>query len=252
MKDTDIVIQGGIFPQTIDIATQYSKLDFVKDVFISTWESDKHKIKDYKTQGNFVFSDMPKKDGGGNLNLQLISSLNGVKVCKSENVVKMRSDQTIPQEDMYRMNDFYRKNLTGDEVFVLGLMGLELPSFPYHPQDHVFWGKRKNVLSVLDIPLSTWESYEIPADFSINIRAPMYIGVHAYSKVSKKALNHLNNPHEYLLDNSPKKNEAFEEYEKIKDLCFKSFPRINMIWHKYNNQNYPYQFYYAQGERYFD
>jgi hypothetical protein len=252
VKDTDIVIQGGIWPETVDIAMQYSKLDFVKNVFISTWESEKEKLKGYETKINFVFSKMPKEDGGGNINLQIISSFNGVNVCRSENVVKMRSDQTIPQEEMYRMNDFYRKNLTGNEVFVLGLMGLELPSHPYHPQDHVFWGKRKNVLNLFDIPLSSWESYKTNTDFSTNIRSPMYIGVYAYSKISKKALNHLNNPQKYLLDKAPKRDEAFQEYAKIKDLCFKSFPRINMIWHKYNNQNYPYDFYHAQGERYYD
>jgi len=37
MKDTDIVIQGGLWLETIPLAERYLKLDFVKNVFISTW-----------------------------------------------------------------------------------------------------------------------------------------------------------------------------------------------------------------------
>jgi len=252
MKDTDIVIQGGLWPETITFAEQYLKLEFVKNVFISTWVNEKEKIKGYEGKVKFIFSELPEEDGGGNVNLQIISSYNGVKGCESENIIKMRSDQTILNEEMYKMNLFYRENLKGKEVFVLGLMGLELPSHPYHPQDHVFWGKKENVLEVFNIPLSNWESYRTNVNFATNMRSPMYIGAHAYSKISKEALIHLNNANEYLLDNAPKRDKAFEEYKKIKELCFKSFPRINMIWHKYGNKNYPYSFYHEQGERYND
>ena len=253
MKDKiDIVVQGGIWPSTKHAVETYLKLPFANNVIVSTWEHERDKI-DF-TASKLVFSCPPEKDGGANLNYQIISSANGLKECETDVVIKMLSDQTILPEEMMRMKIFYEENTNGCDVFVLGLMGLELPSHPYHPQDHVFWGKIKDVQEVFDIPLSDWTTYKPNGgeDFSKNMRAPMYLGVHKYARISDVARKHLENPFEYLLDDAPKRSEAFEEYSKIKNSCFKSFPRINMIWHKYDNQNYPYTFYYAQGERYSD
>tara|TARA_R110000744_G_scaffold191064_1_gene310324 strand:+ start:334 stop:1134 length:801 start_codon:yes stop_codon:yes gene_type:complete len=249
-KRIDIVIQGGIWPTTGRTVETYLQLPFVNNVIVSTWEHEFEKI-DFKAS-KFVYSTPPEKDGGGNLNHQIISSHNGLKECETDVVIKMRSDQTIPIEEMIRMKKFYEENIKGNEVFVLGLMGLEFPSHPYHPQDHVFWGDTEQVKEIFDIPLSNWTTYLADGreDFSKNIRSPMYLGVHKYARISEITKRHLEDPSEYLLDNAPKRNEAFEEYSKIKDQCFKSFPPINMIWHKYGGQNYPYSFYYEQGERY--
>ena len=185
------------------------------------------------------------------VNYQIVSSRNGLEKCETDRVIKMRSDQTIPIEEMIRMKKFYEENIKGNEVFVLGLMGLEFPSHPYHPQDHVFWGDTEQVKEIFDIPLSNWTTYLADGreDFSKNMRSPIYLGVHKYARISEIAKQHLEDPFEYLLDNAPKRDEAFEEYSKIKDQCFKSFPPINLNWHKFG-QGYPYGFYYDQGERY--
>jgi hypothetical protein len=246
----DIVIQGKIYPTTQKTVEIYSQLPFINNIIVSTWESEVDKTN-FKAS-KFVYSVPPKKDGGGNLNYQIISSHNGLKECGTDTVIKMRSDQTIPIQEMIRMKKFYEENIEGHEVFVLGLMGSELPSHPYHPQDHVFWGGIKEVKEIFDIPLSDWTTYlpDGKEDFSKNMRSPMYLGVHKYSSISEVAKRHLKDPSKYLLDNAPKRDEAFKEYSKIKNKCFKSFPPINMIWHKYGGQNYPYSFYYEQGERY--
>jgi len=250
VKDkVDIVVQGGIWPTTKHTVETYLQLPFVNNVIFSSWEEDLKKI-DFDPS-KIVCSSPPEKDGGGNLNYQIISSRNGLKECVTDVVIKMRSDQTIPIEEMVRMKEFYEKNTNGHDVFVLGLMGVDLPSHPYHPQDHVFWGKIDDVKEIFDIPLSDWTTYKPNGaeDFSKNMRSPIYLGVYKYSRISETAKKHLENPFEYLLDNAPKRNEAFEEYSKIREECFKPFPPINLDWHKFN-QGYPYAFYHEQGERY--
>ena len=245
----DIVVQGGVWPSTKGSIETYLKLPFVNDVIFSTWEHERENI-DFQPS-KLVFSEPPEKDGGGNLNYQIISSRNGLKECSTDVVIKMRSDQTIPIEEMMRMKEFYEDNTNGEDVFVLGLMGVDLPSHPYHPQDHVFWGKVEHVKEVFDIPLSDWTPYKPDGgeDFSKNMRSPIYLGVYKYARISQVAQKHLEEPFEYLLDNAPKRNEAVEEYAKIREKCFKSFPPNNLDGHKFN-QVYPYQFYYEQGERY--
>ena len=159
MKDkVDIVVQGGIWPTTKHTVETYLQLPFVNNVIFSSWEEDLKKI-DFEPS-KIVCSSPPEKDGGGNLNYQIISSRNGLKECVTDVVIKMRSDQTIPIEEMVRMKEFYEKNTNGRDVFVLGLMGVDLPSHPYHPQDHVFWGKIDDVKEIFDIPLSDWTTYK--------------------------------------------------------------------------------------------
>lgn len=252
MKDkVDLVIQGGIWPSTKETVETYQKIPFVNNIIVSTWEDEVDKI-DFSAS-KFIYSSPPEKDGGGNLNYQIISSRNGLKECETDIVIKMRSDQTIPLEEMTRMQNFYEENISKKEVFVLGLMGVDLPSHPYHPQDHVFWGRAEEVKEIFDIPLSDWTTYlpDGKEDFSKNMRSPIYLGVHKYARISEIAKKHLEDPLEYLLDNAPKRHEAFDEYSKIKDQCFKPFPPIKLNWHKFN-QGYPYNFYYDQGERYGD
>ena len=246
---TDIVIQGGMWENTYLTALSYLPLDFVNNIIISTWDYEKAKCDLYPSNDRirYVFSTPPEHDGGGNVNYQIISSAEGIKKCNTPTVVKMRSDQTIILEDMEKLNRFYTKFHEGNEIFVLGLG----THHPYHPQDHVFWGNREDVETLFTIPLSTWPSYNNVNFRTTHLRSPLYLGAYYYSTFSEVAKEHFTNPKEYLLDDANKRSEAFEEYDKIKYLGFKPFPRVRMSWHKYGG-GYLYDGYYAQGERYFD
>jgi len=245
----DIVIQGALMDNTINTATYYSQLDFVDNIVVSTWESEREKLQNIPEldKVKFVFSKLPTHDGGGNVNYQIISSKNGISECSNNVVVKMRSDQTIVLDDMRMLDRFYNKFREGDEMFVLG-MGTH---HPYHPQDHVFWGPRKSLEKLFECPLSTWPSYHNPNFSTTHYRAPMYLGAYYYSTLSDTAKYHFDNPKDYLFDGASKRNEAFEEYYKIQGKGFKVFPRVRMDWHKYR-QGYMYDFYAAQGEVYYD
>ena len=245
----DIVIQGGFEENTFSTALHYLNLSFVNDIIISTWEYEKEKITSLPLNEriHFVLSELPAHDGGGNVNYQIISSAEGLKLCTTPTAVKMRSDQTIALEDMEKLYKFYNKFHEKNEIFVLGIG----THFPYHPQDHVFWGNKEDVMNLFTVPQSEWKTYEPNMDFGTTFRSPMYLGAYYYSLISEVAQKHWENPREYLFDASPKRAEALEEYDRIREVGFKPFPRVSMAWHKYGG-GYMYDGYYAQGERYYD
>lgn len=259
---TDIILQGPVFSETIETAQRYFDLDFVENVFISTWKSEINKIEQIESETTiqYIFSDEPQQDGGGNINYQIVSTQNGIKQCKSDIIVKTRSDQMITSESMKMMNRFFNKfskneityeDGTGPQapIFVIG-MGSH---FPYHPQDHVFWGYKNDIQTLFDIPPSTWPSYRNrqPNYTNADLRSPIYLGAQYYMRFENKIKEHFDNPQTFLLDASPKKPEAMELYNTIRDKVFKVFPRIDMYWEKYNTP-YWYGPYEAQGEYYYD
>ena len=105
----DIVIQGGLWPNTTKTAISYSKLNFVSNVIISTWEDEQVTAE---LPSNVFVTKSPKPDhfGPGNINLQIMSSLNGVIASKSEWVMKIRSDEFIYEESFHKVFRFFETN----------------------------------------------------------------------------------------------------------------------------------------------
>tara|TARA_Y100000996_G_scaffold407626_1_gene385470 strand:- start:1093 stop:1884 length:792 start_codon:yes stop_codon:yes gene_type:complete len=260
MGDTDIVLQGGLWNNTYETACQYANLDFVNDVIISTWISDADKIVNYPEHENikWVISPLPDNPGSGNMNLQIVSSFSGICLANSPVVVKMRSDQQVRSHSMNMMNRFFNKFSCDNEIeyenglgpispiFVIGM----LSTFPYHPQDHVFWGHKEDLYDLFDIRLLT-EPKPNPVDYTKNLRDPIVIGSNYYARFNSKVKEHICNKEEYLLDISPKRDEAMNLYNTMRDKVFKVFPRIDMFWIKYNS-GYWYHEYEPQGEYYYD
>ena len=267
----DIVIQGGLYPATIQTAKSYSDFLGVDKVIVSCWEGDEISDSDQELlerADNIILLGNEKPDyvGPGNLNLHIISSQNGIKEATSDVVMKIRSDQRLYHSAFQKWNECVTQGLKETpmtrldgsspkgKVFVIG-MNYEKP---YHPQDHIFWGYREDVYSVFDIPFSN--EPPLPPekngkiDFSVNsgnLRNPIYIGMHYFSRFSEEAKNHAENYKEYLLDSAPKWDVAMENYEKTRDSIFKILPRIDdcMWWEKFNS-GYWYDVYHRYGERY--
>tara|TARA_R110000796_G_scaffold240591_1_gene361736 strand:+ start:7045 stop:7821 length:777 start_codon:yes stop_codon:yes gene_type:complete len=257
----DIVIQGGMWSGTVGTAEQYSNLPFVNNVIISTWEDEQlpteisHNIQVLKNK-------KPTHPGPGNINLQIVSSLEGVKASTANEVMKIRSDQRITNKSFKLIYDFYQSNknqetlnyLSGDKqkskIFVIG----NNKNYPYHPQDHIYWGYKDDVIKLLDIPLCDEEPYPgavCPAGyFNNHIRSPMYIGMHYYAKFFVEAKNHVDNWKDYVLDGSTNRKVAMDFYTPIRDKIFQVLPRLDMHWEKYNS-GYWYS-YEADGEYYAD
>lgn len=257
----DIVIQGGLWPNTTKTAISYSKLNFVSNVIISTWEDEQVTAE---LPSNVFVTKSPKPDhfGPGNINLQIMSSLNGVIASKSEWVMKIRSDEFIYEESFHKVFRFFEANrnqetltyLDGSKqeskIFIIG----NNKNYPYHPQDHIYLGHRRDIIKLLDIPLSAEEPYpgaNCPNGyFNDHIRSPMHIGMHYYAKFFEESKKHCSDYRKYLLDASPRRTEAMEFYTPVRDSIFQPLPRIKLHWEKYNS-GYWYT-YEADGEYYAD
>ena len=74
----DIVLQGKYNENVITIAEYYLELEFVNNIIISCWEGDS--VPDINNDRIIIIkNEIPQQVGSGNKNLQIISSLNGLK-----------------------------------------------------------------------------------------------------------------------------------------------------------------------------
>lgn len=256
----DIVIQGKIFPGTYSTAKYYSKLDFIDKVIVSTWEGEGGE----STDKNIIIVKSPVPyTAPMNLNLQLVSTNAGLDKVTTEQTIKFRSDQMISKSSMEMLKRFTDK--VGFEtdtkysdgsgprghIFAIG-MGSH---FPYHPQDHVFWGFTKDIKDLYSCPLYK-EGNEITPKFeggfeNETVRIPCYFGAHYFAKFDPEVYDHIKNFKDYLVDTSPNRGRAMKISANLRDKIFKVFPRVDMWWEKYN-RGYMYDLYEPQGEYYYD
>jgi len=257
MIKIDIILQGPIWPTTLQTAIYYLELSFVEKVIISTWEGeniDALGIPNIKIIKSNPPPSKPSATGLNTIDYQILSSFEGIKKSTSNIVVKMRTDQTIHQEDMIMMNEFVLKDINNTDliyidgikrkgnVYVLGLNSI----YPFHPQDHVFWGYREDIYRIFDIPFKPIHITNEPGAF----RDPSYIGAMYFKQFYPEVDYYLHNFKEYMIDNPPKMDARILS-ENTRNQVFKVFPRIYMEWPKYNC-NYPYDLYYPQGEYYYE
>ena len=73
----DIVLQGKFNDEVLNITNYYLELPFVNKIIISCWEDDIAEINNDRVI--IIQNKKPKQVGSGNNNLQIISSLNGLK-----------------------------------------------------------------------------------------------------------------------------------------------------------------------------
>ena len=91
----NIIIQGGLYQKfTERVAHEYAAYDLVTKVVISTWEGEDIDHDSLKSDKILLLkSKLPDNNGPGNMNLQLVSSKEGLKLCDDGLVMKTRSDQ---------------------------------------------------------------------------------------------------------------------------------------------------------------
>ena len=248
----DIVLQGPYSDYALDTAYQYLDLNFVNEVIISCWEDDiVPEINHDRIR--VVKSPIPDSSGTGNRNLQIVSSLAGVKQTSATYVVKMRNDQRYTQESMIAMNDFFNANYdkaipTGAEarIFTAGYF----KDFPFHPRDHLYWGHRADLIKLFDIPLEdkglheklNIEKVELSHLYDCFIRTETYIAAHYYARFDPSIKKYLLMPERYLYDDAPFMEETMAVSNKWKKKIFMSFPRkgIDLEWPTYDWTTYPY------------
>tara|TARA_Y100001935_G_scaffold71429_2_gene59599 strand:+ start:2838 stop:5621 length:2784 start_codon:yes stop_codon:yes gene_type:complete len=254
----DIVLQGKYNENVIPIAEYYLELDFVNNIIISCWEGDN--VPEITNDRIIVMkNEVPQQIGSGNKNLQIISSLNGLKKAETEFAIKIRNDQRYTHESMNKMYTFYEeykeKKLSfyydqkkpKNRICVSG----NFAEFSFHPRDHLFWGNREDLIDLFALPLDTWAitdkiKFIQPEDYALYyehfIRSETYIGAHYLANFNRMINYYLLDPKKYLYDNSEKYYETKKLSDQLTPQVFKSFPRegIDLEWYKYGWKTYPY------------
>lgn len=236
----DLVIQGPYTDFTDEVISSYIKLSFVDKIIVSCWEIDKDQSV-FSDKVEFVRSPSYQKyPGPANVNLQLTTSLAGVKRTSSNLVAKFRSDQLFNLEGIEQMYDFFMSNLKDRRIFVVGNHFHHL----FHPKDWVYWGYRNDMINLFDPPHEVNEVCEKMGINSSNYSGAMnlltrpetYIGAHYCSRFDERVKKMVDNENQYLYDQSPNWNEAKKVSDEVTPKYFKSFPRrdVHMIWPKRN------------------
>lgn len=236
----DLVIQGPYTDFTDEVILSYIKLSFVDKIIISCWDIDKEQSV-FLDKVEFVRNPLYQKyPGPANVNLQLTTSLAGVKKSKSNLVAKFRSDQLFNLEGIEQMYDFFMSNLQERRIFVVGNHFRHL----FHPKDWVYWGYRTDMLNLFDAPHEINETCKEMGIHSGNYsgamhlltRSETYIGAHYCSRFDGRVKEMVDREDRYLYDQAPNWNEAKKISDEVTPKYFKSFPRknIHMIWPKRN------------------
>jgi hypothetical protein len=248
----DIVLQGQYDVFTSEIIENYFQLPFVNNIILSCWEDDDisslESIKQkYSNRIIVLTNKKPNNFGDDNVNLQIVGSYNGIIKSDTEYSIKMRTDQLYDYNSMLVMYNFFIENRKEHLIFVPGMY----PHLLFHPRDHVFWGKRVDLIKLFDIPLKVnnvidrvrISKQDLWKYYGYFIRTETYIGANYCSNFDERIKIFLIQPEKYLFDGSSNWYESLEVGNNITKKLFKSFPKtnINLRWPKKNLSAYPYE-----------
>lgn len=239
MEKFDIVIQGNYTDHTDEIISSYLNIPFVNKIIVSCWANNKSP-EDYGKKVSFIRNQHPFSSGTDNKNLQIVSSLNGLKECEADFTVKNRSDQKFNYDSMMRMYEFTLS--TQERILVSGIYNQLL----FCPRDHTFWGKTKDLIRLFDIPLEVnslidkvkiskenlWKYYEY------FIRTETYLGAHYCSNFNEEIYRFLLKPEEHLYDNAIYWYHCKNISDIITPTVFKSFPKSIVYFDWFNKKNF--------------
>ena len=242
----DIVIQGPYTEFTDEVIDLYLKIDLIDNIIISCWDVDK--IEEYKSDRvKFVRNSVyPSYSGVGNVNMQLTTSLNGVKASKAKYIIKMRSDQKFNHQGMDNMINYFIENKKKETIFICGNIFAHL----FHPRDHVFMGYKEDMINLFDIPFeqNDWcqkmgiNRNNMSSYMNLLTRPETYIGAYYCSRFDDRVVDMVNDQEKYLYDGAVNWEYAKQVSAEVMPKYFKSFPRkgIDFIWPKNNIYYFPF------------
>jgi len=244
----DIIVQGPYDDFTGIVAESYLKLPFVNNIVISCWGGNVvgKSIFD-NPRVSVVFNKHPFQNGTDNRNLQIVSSLGGVKKATTKHAAKMRADQLYSYDSMMKMYDYYITNQRQHLLFVAGMY----PSLCFHPRDHIFWGEIQDLTRLFELPLEfngltervRIDKFYLANYYAYFTRVETYIGAHYCAEFDERIKHMLIQPEKYLYDGAPLWHDAYNISQEVTSKFFKSFPRtgIDLVWPKKGWERYPYE-----------
>jgi len=227
------VVQGRIFPEdTPRVVFNLLQTSFVNKVIVSCWEGEEFNFDDSRV--TVVKNTPPEIAGITNRNMQIVSSRGGISGVTTPYAAKFRSDQIISVDSLEMMNRFRLKFESEKRIFVCGDFSL-----PFHPRDHVYWGRTDDVKELFDIPLDP-----IPAPpgehYDIYVRSETYIAQFYYARRDTRVAAMVDEPRRYLVDGAPEYHRALALSNELRDKYFHVFPRIQLDWPKHGIYGYRY------------
>lgn len=245
MFKVDLVIQGPITQFTPEVFNHYLGVKEFDRIILSCWEGEDTRFVSATSKVTVVKSNrsLIPKVGGGNVNLQLQTSLTGTLESTADIVLKVRTDMQICEKDLTKLVRFLLTKgyttfpkLDGTRPLGKIVVGSIFTEFPYHPRDHFYLGYRKDLLELFSAPPSP-QDFLIPNTI-LGIRPEAYIGAHYCSKFSNEALQHIGNPHMFITDRAPMKIQADLLSSKLIPEVFLPSPKVNHIWKKHGVYSY--------------
>jgi len=240
-----LVLQGPIYPETEDIVRSYLELDWIDKIIVSCWETcPQLPIKSHRVV--VLYNSPVEFPSTGNLNRQLLSSAEGLRYVTADYAAKMRTDQKLSHDSLRMMDEFFWRFREGGARYVDGsgprgricVLG-NYTRFPFHPRDHVFWGRTEDLLQLFDLPLCP-DPFVASPDFTRCLRPEAWIGAHYCARKDRRVARFLADPQTFLTDGALRIAEALLVHDQLRERVFRTFPRIDLRWPKYGLEAYDY------------
>ena len=138
MKNVTILLQGKILQETINFFVKYYP---TQNLVISTWIGCELDFSKLPHSHNVVLTKLPKEGGHQNINYQLISTLNGLKLVETDYVIKIRGDEYFSNME-YIANEVA---MNPKKIHCSPIFFRHWSFIPYHFSDHLIAATKENL-----------------------------------------------------------------------------------------------------------
>lgn len=138
MKNVTIILQGKILQESLDFLIKNYP---TANVVISTWIGTDIDFSNLPQSYYLVVAPLPKKSGNHNLNYQLISTLNGLRMVETDYVIKLRGDEYYSNLEHIA----YQICMNPDKVHCSPIFFRHWSFMEYHISDHIIAGTTSNI-----------------------------------------------------------------------------------------------------------
>lgn len=168
-EDITLVVQGPVNRNcTASCLASYRKYLPGAKIILSTWEGSKVEDLDYdevilnKDPGNFIDIKTSNIEHYNNVDRQIVSTINGLKLVKTKYAFKIRTDFQLINHSFLGYFDKYIQFNSKFKIISKRILicttctrnPTKTFKFPFHISDFVFFGTTDDLVDLFDIPLT--------------------------------------------------------------------------------------------------